>query len=306
MSRFRGEYIADRKALHNAVRRGSGESRGRTKPCENCSRLWGALRHGRCAACAKYWRTRGAERPVGAVDLRRIFAVRAENHPAWRGDVARDETKRARAQRAYSLAACESCGKKATDRHHIDGDPGNNAPENVARLCRRCHMMTDGRLEIFLTTCMGIRMRGIAKGNYPDDWNTVAAAVKDASGRRCVRCLHPDDPSDTPRGMFCDVKCRHEKNGKQRVLTVHHMNGDKADCRWFNLLPLCQVCHLQIQGKVIPEVPYLWAHTEWFTPYACGFYAAYYGGQDITREEADADPHRWLKLGQPWLYSEAT
>lgn len=84
------------------------------------------------------------------------------------------------------------------------------------------------------------------------------------------------------------------------------MNGDKADGRWFNLLALCQVCHLQVQGKVIPEVPYLWKHSAWFVPYACGFYAHYYGQRDITRAEADAEPDRWLALGQPWLYTDNT
>jgi hypothetical protein len=35
-------------------------------------------------------------------------------------------------------------------------------------------------------------------------------------------------------------------------------------------------------------------------PYVCGFYASYYGGIDITREQADAEPDRWLNMGQPW------
>lgn len=102
----------------------------------------------------------------------------------------------------------------------------------------------------------------------------------------------------------CTERCTHPKDGKLRILTVHHLTGQKDDNRWWNLLPLCQSCHLTIQGKVIPEQAYLHPHTPWFVPYVCGFYAATIGGMDITREEADADPHRWLKLGQPWLYSE--
>lgn len=77
--------------------------------------------------------------------------IRGENHYAWRGDAAHDETKRKRARALYALAAnCESCGKAATDRHHKDSNPGNNEPENIAFLCRRCHMLEDGRLQALL------------------------------------------------------------------------------------------------------------------------------------------------------------
>lgn len=76
--------------------------------------------------------------------------VKGERHPAWKGDAATVTTKRERAQRAFALGACERCGGKAVDRHHRDGDPGNNAPGNVAPLCRRCHMIEDGRLAAFM------------------------------------------------------------------------------------------------------------------------------------------------------------
>lgn len=47
---------------------------------------------------------------------------------------------RKRAQRTITATACEDC-PSTTDltRHHRDGDPTNNAPENVAILCRSCH-----------------------------------------------------------------------------------------------------------------------------------------------------------------------
>ena len=70
-----------------------------------------------------------------------------EKNPMWKGDLARPESKRARAQRAYSLGPCQECGKPAIDRHHRDGDIGNNDLSNIAILCRRCHMIEDGRLE---------------------------------------------------------------------------------------------------------------------------------------------------------------
>lgn len=77
--------------------------------------------------------------------------LEAEENPMWKGDLASPMTKRCRAQRRYPLTSCEKCGNPATDRHHIDGDPGNNVPSNIARLCRRCHMEIDGRLAIFLS-----------------------------------------------------------------------------------------------------------------------------------------------------------
>lgn len=76
---------------------------------------------------------------------RQVF--RGEDNYAWKGDEAHPITKRRRAVRRYALGPCQDCGKPATDRHHKDGDTGNNTPENIEILCRRCHMKTDGRLE---------------------------------------------------------------------------------------------------------------------------------------------------------------
>lgn len=70
-----------------------------------------------------------------------------------------------------------------------------------------------------------------------------------------------------------------------RILTVHHLNENKADCRWWNLAALCQRCHLEIQGKVNMAQVWPHEHTPWFKPYAAGFYAATYLNEDLTREE---------------------
>jgi len=71
-----------------------------------------------------------------------------------------------------------------------------------------------------------------------------------------------------------------------RIGTVHHLDGNKANCVWWNLLALCQRCHLTIQSRVNPQQPYIFEHDEWFKPYAAGFYAKKYHDQEITREEA--------------------
>ena len=43
------------------------------------------------------------------------------------------------------------------------------------------------------------------------------------------------------------------RQAQWRILTVHHLTGEKADCRWWNLAALCQRCHLTIQGRVVME-----------------------------------------------------
>ncbi len=170
------------------------------------------------------------------------------------------------------------------------------------------------------------------RGEYDQAWVQTATAVKDAAGWRCIRCGHPHGDhmfttSDEERVaqyeqefsgsvlvtfgdvcwrvkaiVRCTPDCSHPKDGKLRTLTVHHLDGHKANDAWWNLLALCQVCHLQVQAKVIPERQFLFRHSAWFVPYVCGFYAHYYGKQEITRAEADATPDKWLAMGQPWLY----
>lgn len=75
-----------------------------------------------------------------------------ERNPNWRGDSICEDSGRDRAWRWFaSPATCGICGKETkTERHHKDGNTLNNAPSNIAFLCRRCHMLADGRLQAFL------------------------------------------------------------------------------------------------------------------------------------------------------------
>jgi 5-methylcytosine-specific restriction endonuclease McrA len=120
-------------------------------------------------------------------------------------------------------------------------------------------------------------------GQYPPNWPEIARQVKEAAGWRCIRCGHPDD---TQAGY---------------MLGVHHLDLDKSNCAWWNLLALCQRCHLRIQAKVILERPWMFTHSEWFRPYAAGFYAHQAGVRDDREYVME---HLWIMLavGQPWLF----
>lgn len=89
---------------------------------------------------------------------------------------------------------------------------------------------------------------------------------------------------------------RWEVEAEWRILTVHHLNGVKWDCRWWNLAALCQRCHLTIQARVVMERVYPFEHTEWFKPHAAGWYAADYLGEELTREETMARLDELLAL----------
>lgn len=158
------------------------------------------------------------------------------------------------------------------------------------------------------------------QGEYPPDWPEINARACEAAGRRCIRCGHPYRKGEHGKGEWtpCDDQCTHlgpiawgmdegvavpasssrpacelVKAGNSifahwRILTCHHFDGDKSNCEWWNLLVLCQRCHLTIQGSVKPEIPYFLEHSAWAKPYIAGFYAHKYEGRMITREEAEA------------------
>lgn len=108
-----------------------------------------------------------------------------ENHQ-WKGDAASDKSKRARCRQRYpGLGDCEECGGKAVERHHKDNDPGNNAPENIARLCRRCHMEADGRLEAIAEAG---RRNGVLLTKEPTPCRICGRLYKPLRHGRCIRC----------------------------------------------------------------------------------------------------------------------
>jgi hypothetical protein len=173
-------------------------------------------------------------------------------------------------------------------------------------------------------------------GYPPEWHETIKHAVREAAGDRCVRCLHPyvkgagewspcdkrcghDGPIRYSFGRehFCDFgtiarrgwpalderlipleidRSEVSVEARWRILTVHHLDGNKANCRWWNLAALCQRCHLTIQGRVRMERVYPWPHSDWFKPYVAGYYAFAYLGEDLDRPSVDARLDELLAL----------
>jgi len=113
---------------------------------------------------------------------------------------------------------------------------------------------------------------------YPEDWREIANRIKKAAGWQCVRCGHPHDVATG------------------YVLTVHHLDMQPRNCAWWNLVALCQRCHLKVQSRVRMDRPWPFEHSEWFQPYVAGFYAKKYLRLDLSREETMARLDELLAL----------
>jgi hypothetical protein len=95
------------------------------------------------------------------------------------------------------------------------------------------------------------------------------------------------------------VRCGHEHHpAAGYCLTVHHLDLNPANCAWWNLVALCQKCHLQIQAKVVMEQVWMFDHSEWFKPYVAGYYAARRLGEELSREQVMERVDELLTLGQ--------
>ncbi len=100
----------------------------------------------------------------------------------------------------------------------------------------------------------------------------------------------------TPTDHGIDTRTTYQ--AAYRILTVHHLNERKHDLRWWNLVALCQRCHLTIQRKVTMEDPWPWEHSEWFKPHAAAWYALRYLGENLTYTDTMARLDELLELGR--------
>jgi 5-methylcytosine-specific restriction endonuclease McrA len=95
--------------------------------------------------------------------------------------------------------------------------------------------------------------------SYPRDWSEIAWRIKETAGWRCERCQHVHDLASG------------------HVLTVHHLDGNKANCAEWNLAALCQRCHLKIQARVNMNQLFMepiFPVSEWFKPHLAGYLAS--------------------------------
>lgn len=81
---------------------------------------------------------------------------------------------------------------------------------------------------------------------YPKNWRAIARQVKDAAGWRCEQCGHVHEPA------------------AGYSLTVHHIDGDpRNSCSW-NLVALCQRCHLSLhQRQLVGQYWFDFAKPAW-------------------------------------------
>lgn len=87
----------------------------------------------RCPDCGK-------ERVVSTHGtLCKSCANKGERNPRWVGTKIKRRSAYARAQVLFALGDCELCGNTADYRHHKDGDPRNNDPNNIQIVCKGCH-----------------------------------------------------------------------------------------------------------------------------------------------------------------------
>jgi len=110
---------------------------------------------------------------------------------------------------------------------------------------------------------------------YPANWERIARRAKQRAGWRCERCGHPQRPDG--RQLPCDERCTHDPRVcDHRVLTVHHLDGDRGNSAWWNLAALCQRCHLSIQSTIDFDQAMLFPEQfgDWFIDHLQGYLRA--------------------------------
>lgn len=110
--------------------------------------------------------------------------------------------------------------------------------------------------------------------DYPPNWREIAERIKSQNGWKCERCGHP-----------------HEVETGY-VLTVHHLDGDKANCEDWNLAALCQRCHLSIQSRVRMDQLFFAEFlpvSEWFKPHLAGYQASLAPTAPVSATQLQAD-----------------
>jgi len=82
---------------------------------------------------------------------------------------------------------------------------------------------------------------------YPPDWEAIATRIKAAADWRCEQCGHVHEPETG------------------YTLTVHHIDGEPGNNADWNLVALCQRCHLGLHGRkrMIRQLMFAFAKPAW-------------------------------------------
>lgn len=160
-----------------------------------------------CAGCGTSYQFEQFEQKTSSSRIRqfcsRSCSKRGTFNPQWKGNKASVVSGRARARHRYPSVKCESCnqGNRRLDRHHKDGNALNNEPSNIAILCRRCHMIADGRLDVLREQA------------------TAAGAIGNAIARINTR-LRLDARTHCKHGHeYTPINTRYRKTGTRICLT---------------------------------------------------------------------------------------
>jgi len=68
---------------------------------------------------------------------------------------------------------------------------------------------------------------------YPDNWKEIRKEILERADNKCELC-------------GAENYKKHWKTGSKVILTIAHIDQDKTNNNKYNLLALCQRCHLKI------------------------------------------------------------
>lgn len=130
-----------------------------------------------------------------------------------------------------------------------------------------------------------------------DERCTHAGPMRIVNEKGHVLATHDDAPPDWQKHSLVGGS-RLIRQAAWRILTVHHLNERKHDCRWWNLIACCQRCHLWLQRTVVMDNPWPWEHDEYFKPFAAAHYAYKYLGEDLSPADTFARLDELLAVGK--------
>jgi hypothetical protein len=99
---------------------------------------WYEANSGNCPDCGVKLKTPHSKRC-------RSCAKKGTRNPLWQKGSANTSTHYYRARAANEQQPCAQCHNPDSEIHHRDGNPLNNAPENIKWLCHPCHMAEHAR-----------------------------------------------------------------------------------------------------------------------------------------------------------------